>query len=434
MTEIMLILFVALYVYNYIFISYNHKMAVFLVHPINIVSFYFLIFFILPYILGEYYVAPGFSYLQSSLDTHGDFLLLIVTLVYFVITIANALIKKKNNQSPIQREKYGKILELFIFLYLGFVLSILLLLILNAEGSIFNNIAEFTIKLRNGNAFFLMIIYTVELLPIIYILLSKRISKLFLLFIILTSMGIIILVGARTLILSMILSLVILGLSYRKLNIKKLFLIGMIFSVFFISGSLVRNSGEDASYLSLKEKAENLKTYFSNNSDQLFTSLYIIDSIEKGEIEYQYGRTIIDAVYFFIPTAIWPEKPRSYYPSRLVFPDIIEQGIDSNTKQTINFGMIARPYLDFGIIGILVLNVLTIFFLIKIFYKIIFNRNLLSSKKIVLYVYIYSHIHQIYILGIWSHIVSIILFNLIYIYIIFFLFQNFSKVFKLRQH
>lgn len=435
MSETILLLLFVLYIYNFAYISYKYRTSVFIIHPINIVSLYFLVFFILPYLLGEYYIAPGFLYLQSSLDLQGDFLLLILALVYIFITIANSLTKKNKKEAPpINRRKYGTTLELFIFLYIVFILSILTLLILSSEGSIFNNIAEFTIKLRNGNAFILMIIYTVELLPIIYILLSKRISKYFLFFIISTSMGIIILVGARTLILSMALSLIVLGLSYGKINIKKLSLIGLIFSIFFISGSLVRNSGEDAHALSLQEKAENLKNYFSNNSDQLFTSLYIIDSIEKRRIEYQYGSTIIDAVYFFIPTAIWPEKPRSYYPSRLVFPDIIEQGVENNTKQTINFGMIARPYLDFGITGVLFLNILTIFFLIKIFYKIIFDRHLLSNKKLVLYVYIYSHIHQIYILGIWSHVLSIILFNLVYIHIIFFLFQCFNQSLKLRYN
>lgn len=432
MFELIFLLFIILYIFNLVWVSLKYSFTVFSIHPINIFSLYLAVFFILPQFFGSYYILPGFEYLAEDLNGRLDFVLLLVLIAYFVVTCVNIITYVPNyrKKTKTSKHKYGLVLEAFISIYLLFIIGILVFLILTSEGSIFNNIAEFTIRLRNGNAFLLMIIYTVEVMPIMYLLLSKNVSKIFLILIIIISMIIVIAVGARTLILSIVLGGVVIGLSYNKINIKKLLLIGLMFSVFFVSGSLVRNSGEDASYSSIDEKIENLKTYFSNNSDQLFTSLYVVDSIKKGYLEYQYGGTLVDAVYFFIPTAIWPEKPRSYYPSRLAFPDTIEKGVESNTKQTINFGMIARPFLDFGIVGILIINAFTAFFLTKVFYKIIFLREELSDKTVIICIYIYSHIHQVYILGSWSHMVSIIIFNFIFINLILFMFKVFRFLFK----
>lgn len=434
MFELIFPFFIILYLFNLLWVSLKYSVAVFAIHPINIFSIYLSVFFILPQFFDSYYIVPGFGYLEQDLDSQNDFLILMVLITYLIVTCITVLTRKSNVKKievPIQ--KYGNVLEIFISIYLFIIIVILMLLIFTSEGSVLNNIAEFVIKLRNGNAFLLNVIYTVEILPIIYLLLSKRVNKFFLVLVTIISMMVVIAVGARTLILSIILGLVILGVVYRKINVRKLFLIGIVFSMFFILGSVVRNSGEDVYYSSLDDKVENLQTYFFNNADQLFTSLYVMDRIEKGNLDHQYGATLVDAVYFFIPTAIWKNKPRSYYPSRLVFPDTIQQGVESNTKQTINFGMIARPFLDFGIIGVFIINALTAFILVRIFNRVVFYNKSLSTKNLIIYVYIYSHIPQIYILGSWSHVISIILFNFVFIGIVLFFFKRFRNLFKQKN-
>lgn len=137
---------------------------------------------------------------------------------------------------------------------------------------------------------------------------------------------------------------------------------------------------------------------------------------------------MIDAFYFFIPTSIWADKPRFYYPSRLVYKEIIEAGVENNTKQTINFGMIARPYLDFGILGIFVLNIILYLFLSKLYMRIVFFSEKMSSLYKFKSIYIYSHIVQIYILGVLSHVISIFLFNIIFISMVYYIFLAFNSI------
>lgn len=422
-------IFYIFYIFNMFVVFRQYNIVYALMHPINFLSIYLAVFFIIPISLGSFYSPDSIEYFDS--DKYLTNTLLLVVFTYVVVSVVNIffLNKKIDRLHKPSNIKYGHSLEFYISLYLLFLLTILSYLIWKMGGvGVFNNIAEFTIKARNGNTLLLMIIYTVEIIPIFYLLVSQRVNKFFLAVITIIAMLFVSIVGARTLVLSIVIGLILVLLRRKEINFLKSFKIFALCILFFVLASAIRNSGEDSKFLSFQERVDLLLIYWSNNSDQLFTTLYVMKKIDNHELDYQFGGTIVDVMYFFIPGALWENKPKSFYPSRLVYRDIISSGIENNTKLTINFGMIARPYLDFGILGIVVLNLILYLFLLKRYVYLISSTKKQKNVKILQNIYIYSHIHQIYILGIWSHVLAIIIFNMIMIYLIYHGYLNFRKL------
>ena len=147
-----------------------------------------------------------------------------------------------------------------------------------------------------------------------------------------------------------------------------------------------------------------------NNPDQVVTTLVVIDKIENHEVGYQYGATFVDAMYFFVPSSLYADKPKSYAPSRLIYPDMISRGVSENTKHTMNFGIIGRSYLEFGFLGVVLLGVLFAYIL-DVIYQMIRLGNFRTKERAFLVIFSYAHIHQLILLGWTSHYYSIVLFN-----------------------
>ena len=77
---------------------------------------------------------------------------------------------------------------------------------------------------------------------------------------------------------------------------------------------------------------------------------------------FMYGEPYLGAVFFFIPRAIWPEKPHGtgYYVGRRIF---------GRSQAGVPPGEVGDVYYNFGVIGIFIM-----FFLKGIFYRVLVNR------------------------------------------------------------
>lgn len=387
----------------------------FFISPFNVLSIYLLVFFCLPILFGSFYLPQYLLYLDSNLGSKLTNIMLLVLIAYLPASILNFLFLKKYRTNlnvkhkEIKRYKNG--LEYYVLIYIIFLL-VLLAYLFNSVGG---RGAEFALAARNGNAFILIILYTVELLPGFYLVFSKKRNNLFVIFLIIFAMAITSILGARTLVVSLILTILL--IMTVRIKIKFIHILG-IFSIaviFFIMSSSVRLMSGGYNELSSIDKVKNLSSYLGRNADQLSTTLFMVDEIEASQISYQYGATIVDAFYYFIPRALYPSKPKSFYPSRLLFPEVIENGLSSNTKHTINFGMIARPFLDFGYYGVFIFNIILFYLLSRIFVNIRYRLFYFKKSDQLVLLFIYSHIHQVYILGIWSHFISILIFNIFFI-------------------
>lgn len=273
--NLFVILYFIMYIINTMYTIKKIGVAKFIFHPINIFSLYLLLFFMMPIYLDFYYIPSSLEYMSSNVDEHIFLITTIIVITYLIISIINIFMLNKLNFSFMTKKQvynnyYGISLEVFIILYLFLLYCILFFMIYSMGDftALTNNFAEFTIKARNGNTLILMIIYTAELLPVAYILLSRRKNKLFLFFITLFSMLIVTIVGARILTLSIIIGLSIAILaSNKKIKLTKFLKLGMVFLIFFILGSLVRNSDSNSYSLTFEEKILTLKIYLFNNSD-----------------------------------------------------------------------------------------------------------------------------------------------------------------------
>lgn len=200
--------------------------------------------------------------------------------------------------------------------------------------------------------------------------------------------------------LTLILSVIYYLLSKQKIDTKKTLVFSTLFTIFFIATSLNRSGGKD------------LLGYLSRNLDQLTNTAVVMGKIDSDEISYQYGSTLVDGAYFLIPSFIWPDKPRSYVPSRLVYPEMIQAGIRDGTKFTMNFGLIGRSYLEGGITAVFTFSLLLMTLMNKLYYRIK-NNSFKSNWELFFGIYIISHIHQFLIIGPTSHIYSVYFINLV---------------------
>jgi oligosaccharide repeat unit polymerase len=372
--------------------------------PFSIFNVFFLVFFIVPMEIGLVFFSDFIKSISFT-DYFSEISLLIAFLL-FVLRIIDLRYFEFNAQPKLISKFFNFSIKLSLFIYFILLTFISLdLFIVFFQGS---DLTSASMKLRNGGALKFFLLASCEFIPLIYLVYTNGKKGVFFYFIFILSIFFIMLLGARSLILSMLFSILLFLLSKKLLKLKNLIYIGVVLITVFIFTSLNRSGGKD------------LAQYLSNNLDQLTNTAVVFEKIESNQIDFQYGGTFIDAIYFFIPSSIWPNKPKSYLPSRLVYPDMIDAGVESDTKYTMNFGLIGRTYLDFGYLGVILISSFLLYFLNKLYFKI---RNNLFKNKIntVMGIYIYSHIHQFLIIGPVSHIYSIYLFNFILILLIVFI-------------
>lgn len=383
--------------------------------PTTIINVYLLIFFIIPLGLGSFFYN---DYLEGiDFTKHFTRISWIITFLILFFRIIDRASFKENIQSNIKvisKLRFSLTMSVIIFIVIisGLIVPSLIQSFLNG------NLSEFSMGLRNGSALKFFLLASFEAIPLLVLIYSKRINKLFLSLLVIICFLAIVLLGARALILTLFLSFILFYLSERKLKSKFLIFAGLLFLAVFSFASLNRAGEND------------LLGYLSRNLDQLTNTAVVIEKIETGQVNYQYGATFIDVIYFFIPTSVWPNKPRSYLPSRLIYPQMIDDGISSGTKFTMNFGLIGRSYLEGGILGVFLISTIVVVFFNSLYKKIISN-SFKSLKEKFICIYVFAHIHQVIIIGPTSHVYGIYLISITLLLLVI---TIANTIFKIRHN
>ena len=410
-----LILSISLIILFFIKDCFKNTFTIALFKPFTILNIYLLVFFIIPLYLGSFFFN---DYLKTiDFTRHFTKIAWIITcLIIFLRFIDRRSFKeiiiKKRNLKP--KLKFSLSLSVMIFIILIFSIMFPPLFKALVDG----DLTRFSMSLRDGSALKFFLFATLEAIPLLVLIYSNRINKFFIILVILISFIAIILLGARALILTLFLSLILYFINIKKVKFKTLFSAGLFLIIIFSITSLNRSGGKD------------FTGYLLRNLDQLTNTAVVMEKLSTDEINYQYGATLIDAIYFFIPTALWPEKPRSYFPSRLVYPQMIEDGVRSGDKFTMNFGLIGRSYLEGGIIGVFFISTIVLILFNKIYNHIVLD-NFKSLKNKFIAIYIFSHIHQILIIGPTSHVYGI---YIISIFILLSIIALANTIYRIRNN
>lgn len=365
--------------------------------PLTIINTYLLVFFIIPIEAGIVFFSQFIT--NDSFTRYFPIISNMILLLSLTMRLFDKWQNKYDKQIHFLKPSfYNFSLQLSLtgfFIFITLIMISVLLLAIQA-----GSITSTAMQLRNGGALKFFLVASCEAIPLLFLIYSggKMKSRFFL--VLFLSMTFIIFLGARALLLSLTLSIFYFLLSKQKIDTKKIFVFSSLFIILFTVSSLNRSGGKD------------LLGYLTRNIDQLTNTAVVMGKIDSNKISYQYGSTLVDGIYFLIPTSIWPDKPRSYVPSRLVYPEMIQAGIRDGTKFTMNFGLIGRSYLEGGITAVFTISLLLMTLMNKLYYRIK-NNSFKSNWELFFGIYIISHIHQFLIIGPTSHIYSIYFINLL---------------------
>lgn len=138
--------------------------------------------------------------------------------------------------------------------------------------------------------------------------------------------------------------------------------------VLFPLSSLVTHSNKNLSEMSFKEiiSYKNVKESVSNqftslNFDAFLMTASTIDYVEKNG--HSMGRQLLPTGLFFIPRAIWKNKPISS--GELIGEHIQKNHDKSKWFHNLALPFVAESYIDFGIIGIILYAILLAFLCLK---------------------------------------------------------------------
>lgn len=361
---------------------------------------YILVFFVFPMFFGYVYV-PKEILEYGDVEAYFEPVLMysfLMVIILMCISYYDLCFIKPRPSLAVSYDPDEKLNMFILLLFLLYYIFLTFFILFKTDYRlIFTNFDVFAMQIRNGGAFYLNILYTIEFLPFLYFVRSSRLSYSWIFLYLSAAIFIFLLLGARTLVVSSVLGLIVV-LSVRKsFDIGKLIVPAFFLIFAFILSSVVR-TGMEVDF-------DKLTGYFSRNSDQLANTSVVYKEVKEERLEIQRGGTLIDAYYYLIPSSIVDDKPKSYYPSRLIYGEVAER-----TGRTFNFGLFGRSILDFGFY----LSFLIVL-LVLVFYKRVY-KYLQTGSNSFLYLFclwIYSHLFQVFILGVNSHFISVALFNFI---------------------
>ncbi|WP_445749084.1 hypothetical protein [Polaribacter sp.] len=151
-------------------------------------------------------------------------------------------------------------------------------------------------------------------------------------------------------------------------NFKILSILLLSLVIFFPLSSLITHSNKNLSEMSFKEMIsyKNVKKSVSNqftslNFDAFLMTASTIDYVEKNG--HSMGRQLLPTGLFFIPRAIWKNKPISS--GELIGKHIQKHHDKSKWFHNLALPFVAESYIDFGIIGIIIYAILLAFLCLK---------------------------------------------------------------------
>ncbi len=161
----------------------------------------------------------------------------------------------------------------------------------------------------------------------------------------------------------------------RYYLVKRIFLLAACL-IFFILLFLFFNSGFE---FGISESLDSIVNYF----DHYYYSTLFYEDILNGKINYFFGEIYFTSFYKYIPRILFENKPFAYGSillNEIYVPGMAELGI------TPEFAGQANYFADFGILGVIIFNLIDINYLLKTFFFVLVlkkansNKELLNSK------------------------------------------------------
>ena len=275
------------------------------------------------------------------------------------ILIGNTFFPKFLLTSHGQKLNWFKVLLIFMFFLFSF------LLLAFSSDSITDWITDprnSYLYQRKGNGhFYLATVYFLLLSYILGLFLLKKKSSIFfwtVIFVLISFWT-----GKKAVIITFpFISIIFYHFYIKKINSIYIFIFGLMFLIFL--SLIVGYQGNNLDF--------NFILNYFNYIDVTAEMLARFD-----EFGYYLGRVFISSWWVMVPRSLYPDKPFEYGDSLIhavLFPGLAETG------HTSGYLMWSGTYLDFGLLGVMIVS-----FLNGLFIKIIFEYFLLKNRSIILF-------------------------------------------------
>jgi oligosaccharide repeat unit polymerase len=382
-----------------------------LIHPIQITAFFVFITAYIPiktnfifqhgYLLFEIpktYFFKVFSYYVIGL------LLSYLTIIIF----SHA---RSTNESYFYENNYLDKYEFKNDLYVSYRFYLLIslmaaffLIFSNISSLISLNINEFSHNIKQGgNNSIFQLFLIVTLLPayMFFSELGTNPKKLFAL--IGFVLVLLILFGSRYPLVVTFLSFIYFGSAFFNIKFGHLIMAASIGISFIILISFFRSDS-----IASSDQILSLGAYFIRNNDFLYNSSLPLYMRDIGEFDLFLGKTFLeDNLKMYQPSALFPEKELSFMPSRHFYGTYA-----SVDGRTFNFGFFGRAFMDFGIIGFMLLFAIFHYFYNKIF-EVLIDQKATKTSSYFIIILLIIRVPMFLLIGLNSHVISLILIDII---------------------
>jgi|SaaInlStandDraft_1057018.scaffolds.fasta_scaffold41656_1 oligosaccharide repeat unit polymerase len=381
-----------------------------LVHPIQITILFIIITVYIPIKINFIFQHSYLLYEIPRIYFIKVFQLYVAALflTYIFIILYSQISKSHINLNALKKIDHENDLRIsYKFYLLISIFAGLFLILTNAELFFTFNINEFSENIkRGGNNSLFQIFVLITLLPAYFFFSSPHADLHKLLFLILFIVITLILFGARYPLIVVMISFVYFGVAFLQINLKHMIALVCMGIIFFVLISFFRSDSASSSNQLLS-----LGAYFLRNNDFLYNSALPIYLHDIDEMDLFYGKTfIVDNLKMFQPSALFPDKELSFMPSRFFYGTYAT--IDG---RTFNFGFLGRAYMDFGVAGFFILFILFQSLYHKLF-EILIQKKATKSSSYFLIVILMVRYPMFMMIGVNSHIWSLILIDIIAYY------------------
>ncbi len=324
---------------------------------------------------------------------------------------------RKKNRAPQDWSLTKFKIILISYSLISFISFLIIIKLTGGLSFYFHNIHAAMVKITSGSALFFMAVLIVEIPLLIwfsYVLELRRNVFIFGLYLILVVL-LFIFLGERGHVISLIMSLLAFyHYAKQKLNLKPLFIVGLVFILFL---SLFGQYREFSKYnFSIKKAGFNAKIGFEaiyqsvmSDFDQFIRFMDIIKYTPE-KIDFQIGKTFLNLFLKPIPSRIWEDKPQGA--GVIITKNLYPKHYSAHVS--IAPSLVGELYLNFHLIGII-----TGMFLFGVVCRGLFEmlqHNKRNKNVIVLYAillpFVYSELR-----GDFAVVTSFLIFKLFFLFL-----------------
>ena len=253
---------------------------------------------------------------------------------------------------------------------------------------------------RGGNAWKVMLAYLTVYIPFIYLYYKHTYNiKFFLLLFI--SVIIALLTGARIGLLEIIFIFLAYKLNTSEIKSAQIIMYVLLGLALILSMTVLRMVGSESQDITVN-LAQELLLFFSLSVDMTIHFDRVITYV--AEVGILWGRTLIDIVYYFLPSRFF-DKPMSSEAARTIYHFASSEGVGYN------FGMLAIDFLNFGYLGAVFLPVLWFMFFNANYYRMVVKDTNKNNALNFLNLFIFVKILIVLRLGVFTHFLGLFLFQ-----------------------